>query len=240
MVVRWHAFDMACAGLQGDRGVVRLALPAPPPLLRLQGPPHACKSRRVKLVSCDPRRPATARARFLALPAFLASVAWTGAAPAQETPASTPPPEEMRLPVAPPVGRGATAAPAPHPRSAGAPSGGEEMPPVSKGEFFSEAQIRWCLAQRVRIDSVRPMLNRYDQEEVRQFNHQVADLNARCSSYRYYGTNLPDAKAWLEVERTRIEREARDAHLAAAAERAGRAVKPGARHSPHVLLRWPR
>jgi TonB family protein len=93
----------------------------------------------------------------------------------------------------------------------------EEMPPVGKGEMFSEGQIRYCLAQRVRIDAVRPLLNRYDHDEIRRFNEQVADLNSRCSSYRYSGSALQDARAWLDSARPRIEQAARDAHRAAAA-----------------------
>jgi TonB family protein len=122
------------------------------------------------------------------------------------------PPGSLRDPIVP--------AGAPDPLSSPGNAGStadEDMPPVGRGEMFSEGQIRYCLAQRVRIDAIRPLLNRYDHDEIRRFNEQVADLNSRCSSYRYSGSALQDARAWLESTRPRIEQAARDAHRAAAA-----------------------
>jgi TonB family protein len=133
--------------------------------------------------------------------------------PAQESrQPSVMPPGSLRDPIVP----AGAAEPLSSPGNAGS-AADEEMPPAGRGEMFSEGQIRYCLAQRVRIDAVRPLLNRYDHEEIQRFNEQVADLNSRCSSYRYSGSALQDARAWLESARPRIEQAARDAHRAAAA-----------------------
>src|SRR5689334_25401895 len=43
----------------------------------------------------------------------------------------------------------------------------EALPPVGKGNLFSDAQVRYCLAQLIRVDAVRPLLNRYRSEERR-------------------------------------------------------------------------
>jgi TonB family protein len=121
------------------------------------------------------------------------------------------PPGSLRDPIVPP-GAGDSL-----PLPDAASGGDEELPPVSKGEFFSERQIRYCLAEGVRIDAVRKLLNRYNHAEVRRFNGRVADFNARCSSYRFYGDALQNARLWLDEARPRIEQAAREAHAKAAA-----------------------
>ena len=44
----------------------------------------------------------------------------------------------------------------------------EALPPSGKGNLFSDAQVRYCLAQLIRVDAIRPLLNRYEREEVEQ------------------------------------------------------------------------
>jgi TonB family protein len=88
----------------------------------------------------------------------------------------------------------------------------EALPPVGKGNMFSDEQLRYCLAQLVRVDAVRPLLDRYEHEEVEHFNALVADFNARCGSYRYKGNALDEAKAWLEENRVKIDAAARETY----------------------------
>jgi TonB family protein len=132
------------------------------------------------------------------------------------------PPGSLREPIVSP--RAADQVPSPPVTGS---SGDEEMPQAGKGQLFSEFQIRYCLAQQLRIDAVRPLLNRYDHPQIRRFNDQVGDFNARCGSYRYYGSALQDAKAWLEAARPRIQQEAREAHMRAVAATASRGGTPG-------------
>jgi hypothetical protein len=108
----------------------------------------------------------------------------------------------------------------------------EVLPPVATGEVLSERQIRWCLAEKRRIDAVRPVLDRFDRDEVRRFNERVANLNARCSSYRYFGSARQDAAAWVEAEGPRLEREAREAHVLAQQAKGSRAASSGRRPAP--------
>jgi TonB family protein len=89
----------------------------------------------------------------------------------------------------------------------------EALPPTGKGNLFSDAQVRYCLAQLIRVDAIRPLLNRYEREEVEQFNALVADFNARCGGYRYKDNALAEAKAWLEANRAQIERAARENYM---------------------------
>ena len=92
-------------------------------------------------------------------------------------------------------------------------TGDEALPPVGKGNLFSDGQVRYCLAQLIRVDAVRPLLNRYEREEVEQFNALVADFNARCGSYRYKDNALDEAKAWVEENHAQIEHTARENYM---------------------------
>ena len=88
----------------------------------------------------------------------------------------------------------------------------EALPPVGKGNLISDAQVRYCQAQLIRIDAIRPLLNRYEREEVEHFNALVADFNNRCGNYRYKGNALAEAKTWLEDSREQIDAK-RDAYM---------------------------
>src|SRR5882724_3150118 len=46
----------------------------------------------------------------------------------------------------------------------------EERPPVGKSNLFSEAQIRYCLSQIIRIQAVRTLVDRYRKAQVQYFN----------------------------------------------------------------------
>jgi hypothetical protein len=160
---------------------------------------------------------------LLAAAAQPARTAQSGAPPAGA--ARTAPPGSLSEKLAPPEPL------PPQPPVDAAPGDEEELPPLATGEVLSERQIRWCLAEKLRIDAVRPVLDRYNRDEIRQFNERVANLNARCSSYRYFGSARQDAAEWVEAERPRIEREAREAHLHAAAQ-AKAAASQGKRGRP--------
>ncbi|MEO8627899.1 MAG: TonB family protein [Betaproteobacteria bacterium] len=85
----------------------------------------------------------------------------------------------------------------------------EQKPPSGKGLVLSESQVRYCLAQIIRIDAVRPVLDPYEKAQVDYFNQVVADYNGRCASYRYRGDTLEREKAPIEANRVKIEIAAR-------------------------------
>lgn len=61
----------------------------------------------------------------------------------------------------------------------------EVKPPTGSGMRFDEGQIRYCLSQKVRLDSIKEEVNKYSQLEIDNFNELVSDFNARCSSFKY-------------------------------------------------------
>ena len=59
-----------------------------------------------------------------------------------------------------------------------APSGPQESkPPVGQDLVFSMAQIRYCLAEDIRIEGAKAALNNYSDSDVDRFNAMVADYN---------------------------------------------------------------
>ena len=61
----------------------------------------------------------------------------------------------------------------------------ESMPPVGQDLVFSTAQIRYCLAEDIRMESAKSALDNYIDSDVDRFNAMVADYNSRCGSFRY-------------------------------------------------------
>jgi hypothetical protein len=61
----------------------------------------------------------------------------------------------------------------------------ESKPPVGQDLAFSTAQIRYCLAEDIRMDGAKSAVNNYIDSDVDRFNAMVADYNSRCGSFRY-------------------------------------------------------
>lgn len=61
----------------------------------------------------------------------------------------------------------------------------EEAPPVGVGLTLVDSQIRYCEAQRIRIEAANGVLDTRSAAAVGRFNAAVADYNGRCSNYRY-------------------------------------------------------
>ena len=65
----------------------------------------------------------------------------------------------------------------------------ESKPPVGQDLVFSTAQIRYCLAEDIRMEGAKAALNNYSDSDVDRFNAMVADYNSRCSSFKYQTNN---------------------------------------------------
>ena len=99
-----------------------------------------------------------------------------------------------------------SAAPAQHQ----APSHPEETrPPVGRDLVFSTAQIRYCLAEDIRMDSAKSAINNYSDSDVDRFNAMVADYNSRCGNFRYRSGALESARRDIEPYRSQLQAEGR-------------------------------
>ena len=85
----------------------------------------------------------------------------------------------------------------------------ESKPTVGQGLVLSTAQIKYCLAEDIRIDGARSALNSYSDSDVDQFNVMVADYNSRCGNYRYRSGALESARREIEPYRAQLKAEGR-------------------------------
>ena len=105
----------------------------------------------------------------------------------------------------------------------------EEMPPVGRDHVLGAAQIRYCLAEDIRMEAAKGSLNSYADSDVDQFNAMVADYNSRCGAFKYRSGALESARS--EIEPLRFE-------LAAEGRRyfAGKPTTASVSPSPTVIL----
>jgi peptidoglycan hydrolase-like protein with peptidoglycan-binding domain len=82
----------------------------------------------------------------------------------------------------------------------------EEMPPVGTERTFSEANIRYCTFQKVRLEFIQPRAS--TRFEIDEFNRLVDDFNSRCGSYRYRPSDRSTVESELIQKRLDLESQA--------------------------------
>jgi hypothetical protein len=132
-----------------------------------------------------------------------------------------------------------TVAPAPsweppvaQPQSSSRPS--EDKPPVGSNNVLTTAQIRYCLAEDIRLDAAKAIINSYRDSDVARFNGKVADYNSRCSEYRYRRKTLESARSETERYRTQLEAEGRSQFVQNPSVSARQALSKSSRRQPDV------
>ena len=90
----------------------------------------------------------------------------------------------------------------------------ETKPPVGQDLVLSREQIRYCLAEDIRLNATKSAVNNYIDADVDRFNAMVADYNSRCSSFRYHTNNrgrndLNSAQRDIEPYRSQLQSEGR-------------------------------
>jgi hypothetical protein len=85
----------------------------------------------------------------------------------------------------------------------------EERPPFGSDQVLGPAQLRYCLAEEIRLEGARSALNNYVEWQVNRFNAMINDYNGRCSRFRYRRGALESARAEVERYRIRLEAEGR-------------------------------
>ncbi len=80
----------------------------------------------------------------------------------------------------------------------------EEMPPVGTGLVLSSNQIRYCLAQAIRIETWSENVNQYSDRSVDMFNLAVGDYNSRCANYRYKSSVMGGVRSEVESRRAQL------------------------------------
>jgi hypothetical protein len=77
----------------------------------------------------------------------------------------------------------------------------EEIPPIGTGLMLSPNQIRYCVAEDIRIDGARSALNQERSYEVNRLNGMITDYNSRCANFRYRSGTLQSVRSEIEASR---------------------------------------
>jgi hypothetical protein len=85
----------------------------------------------------------------------------------------------------------------------------EERPPIGTSNVLNYAQLRYCLAEDIRVGASRSAVNNYIESDVDRFNAMVADYNSRCGQFRYKRGSLESARSDVERYRSTLEAEGR-------------------------------
>ena len=85
----------------------------------------------------------------------------------------------------------------------------EERPPVGTNNVLTSAQLRYCVAEEIRLDAAKGVINNYNDTHVDRFNEMVADYNGRCGQFRYRSGALESARSEVERFRGALEADGR-------------------------------
>ena len=85
----------------------------------------------------------------------------------------------------------------------------EARPPVGLDLVLSPAEIRYCLAEDIRMDGARSALDNYSDSDVGRFNAMVGDFNSRCGRFRYRRDEMESARREVESYRSELHAEGR-------------------------------
>ena len=85
----------------------------------------------------------------------------------------------------------------------------EEMPGAGSGNVLGTGQIRYCLAEDIRLTAAKEAAKTYNNNDVDRFNAMVADYNSRCSNFRYRRGALESARSEVDRYRTDLEKQGR-------------------------------
>lgn len=81
----------------------------------------------------------------------------------------------------------------------------EVKPGVGTNNTLDVDQIRYCVAEKIRLDASENAVDRYSADDVDRFNSIVADFNSRCGQYRYRRGALERAQSDIEPYRSQLQ-----------------------------------
>ena len=81
-------------------------------------------------------------------------------------------------------------------------------PPEGNDNVLSIAQIRYCLADGIKIDAIKEKVDATANNQIDKLNGLVADHNARCGSYRYRTGDDTTAQSDVNQQTSTLKQEA--------------------------------
>lgn len=103
-----------------------------------------------------------------------------------------------------------TVEPSPSPRPQVSTRPTEQRPPIGRDNVLAGAQLRYCVAEKIRLDAAELVIDNYNELHVDRFNAGVSDYNSRCGEFRYRQGSLEGAERAMAPYRAELEREGRD------------------------------
>ena len=88
----------------------------------------------------------------------------------------------------------------------------DQPPPRAKGQLLTVAQLRYCLAENIRLDAGKAALEGAQSSDlsIDAFNRRIEDYNGRCGEFRYRESEMTSAKNAVDASRFTLEREGRE------------------------------
>ena len=83
----------------------------------------------------------------------------------------------------------------------------DDLPSIGRNNVLSTAQIRYCLAEKIRLDAAESVINNAIDSDVSRFNEYVNDYNSRCGEFRYQRGALESAQSDVEPYRSQLQAE---------------------------------
>ncbi|RYG58308.1 MAG: hypothetical protein EON56_00050 [Alphaproteobacteria bacterium] len=83
----------------------------------------------------------------------------------------------------------------------------EDKPPVDSNLVFSSAQLRYCVAEEIRLGGAKAAADSAIDTDVNRFNSMVADYNSRCGSFRYRRGELESVRRDVDSYRSQLSAE---------------------------------
>ena len=83
----------------------------------------------------------------------------------------------------------------------------EAVPPIGTDVVLTRQQIRYCLAESIRLDGGKAYLEKRTRRDPTRFNAEVQDYNNRCGRFRYPVRIFDDVKTSVESQRDQLLRD---------------------------------
>ena len=98
-----------------------------------------------------------------------------------------------------------SASPGPTQTSSLTPAVTEALPPVGTGLVLNRPQIRYCLAEEVRLNAWYGKVNTKSDASVSTYNKAVDDYSSRCAKFRYSKGMLEEIRAEVAAKRRELQ-----------------------------------
>lgn len=81
------------------------------------------------------------------------------------------------------------------------------MPRIGIDLILMDSEIRYCLAEKIRLGAWEGAVNTRSSAGVDQFNRAIGEYNSRCGSFRYRQSTMNSIRPEVEARRSELVRQ---------------------------------